>query len=821
MKSIRRILTALALLLETVSVFSQSKEKADSLVRLMNAQSAELLEIDGQKFRKVIGPARFLHNGTYLICDTALWNVDMQIINAWGNVQVLQDETILTSDKLDYLIEEDVAQFRGGVVEMYDKDKNTLRTTHLDYNTKDSTAVFRYGASMKSSDGQIIESLDGEYDSKLKIFRFENKVNMFTDTVFVKTERLDFHTDENKAYFTAPIDVWQEDNMLSSRSGWYDRETETFFFNDNVHAQTQDQEVWSDSLFLYRTSSDVEMRGSIQLKDRSRGVTAMSQYMYYADSVSTLTLEVAVGMMSESEDEGESYLGADKLVYNSKMVFELDSAVFEASQKRLKEIRTDALNPDAASDQPAPAPAASPAPRVEPETAAEKPEGLAMVDSLGLADSLKLAVDSLSLKLADSLTVQEEPLDSTKIAFVTATGNVRAWREDLQMACDSLEYTDLDSLARLYLNPVIWNESNRQYSADSIVFQLEEGHLRKADLMSNAFVAIMEGEEMFDQIKSVEIMAYFDTAMSLTRFDALGGASSIFFLEENGTLATVVKSESKLMTAVFEDSNLQNVRYFEKPSNDAYPVVQLSKTDRYLKGFKWQPERRPFGRDDILLQPLRESERDIYDAKERTSFRQTDIYFPGYMKGVYAEIEASKERKRLAQAQADSLAMFEEELAPADSLLAAADSLAAAADSVSTAADSLGTAGADKVALADSVNLAAGDSLALADSAAVAPKGPSRKELLEQRRLAKEAERELKWARLDSLDALKAQKREAKKLEKKRQRTYEKLLAAERDKKRDDKIRDRYIEMYTRRKEKQTKKEYEREQRSQIAGERP
>ena len=43
---------------------------------LIHAESAQLIEKDGQSFRKVIGPARFLHNDTYLLCDTALWNVN-------------------------------------------------------------------------------------------------------------------------------------------------------------------------------------------------------------------------------------------------------------------------------------------------------------------------------------------------------------------------------------------------------------------------------------------------------------------------------------------------------------------------------------------------------------------------------------------------------------------------------------------------------------------------------------------------------------------------------------------------------------------------
>ena len=51
------------------------KERADSLVRIMKAESLEQLEKNGRQFRKAVA-STFLHNGTYLISDTALWDTE-------------------------------------------------------------------------------------------------------------------------------------------------------------------------------------------------------------------------------------------------------------------------------------------------------------------------------------------------------------------------------------------------------------------------------------------------------------------------------------------------------------------------------------------------------------------------------------------------------------------------------------------------------------------------------------------------------------------------------------------------------------------------
>ena len=122
-----------------------SAQQTDSLVRLVYSDKGELLEIDGEPCRKLTGNTRFLHNGTYLLCDTALWHVNRKLIRFSGHVRIIQDRTSLTSDNADYLIDQDLAQFRGSLVELQDRDGNILRTRNLDYNTADSVAVFQDG----------------------------------------------------------------------------------------------------------------------------------------------------------------------------------------------------------------------------------------------------------------------------------------------------------------------------------------------------------------------------------------------------------------------------------------------------------------------------------------------------------------------------------------------------------------------------------------------------------------------------------------------------------------------------------------------------
>ena len=297
-----------ALMFASLSLSAQKKgEDTDSLVTLVSAKSASLLEKNGKSFRKVMGPARFLHNKTYLLCDSALWNVSTNIIYAEGHVQIIQDRTKLTSETLEYVVDEDLAKFRGHLVQLEDKEHNTLRTRYLDYNTKDSIAIFQEGASMRDKDGQIIESRFGSYDSKAKTFTFMDNVNMFTDSIFVKTSRLEYNSENSTAYFAYGTDAWDHDNMLSADDGWYDKSNDLFFFRQNVHVMTDDYEGWSDTLYYHRPINEVEMLGRAEIMDTTRNVYALAGRLEYRDTISRIKLTREPAVMSISDEFGFSW----------------------------------------------------------------------------------------------------------------------------------------------------------------------------------------------------------------------------------------------------------------------------------------------------------------------------------------------------------------------------------------------------------------------------------------------------------------------------------------------------------------------------------
>ena len=885
-----RPILALVPLLWTLSAPAQENAPRDSVVKELSAQSNELIDKGGVTYRKVTGPARFLHNNTYLLCDTAMWNVNAKLIEARGNVQIIQDRTVLKSDRLDYVIDQDLAQFRGSLVQLQDKDGNTLRTRFLDYNTRDSVARFFNGGAMRDKDGQVIESVTGTYDSKIKLFTFTEKVNMYTDSIFIKTTRLEYDTDKNRATFGSKTSAWKDDDMLYADNGWYDREGETFLFHRNVHVMTRDQEGWADSLYYYSVPGDVEMLGHAQILDTTRDVSVLAGRLFYQDSLKRITLTrdpVVIAKTRSGEGEEEKidtvWIGADVFVYDAIRRCDIAPYFIDLSKSRFAAMEADAVTqyrktayeqakqaaeeakrqieegidpsdskgtsgtdrnsrnggtggtgqnggfgsggfgsggfgsggfgsggfgsgrsggfgrnlPAPFEDDPNPVAYMTVEQILQlPDTLTPPlPDKLADRDSVAVpgsilppADSLLAPADSLGAAPSDSLSM--EPADTSRIGFLKATGRVRVFRKDMQVRCDLLEYNDLDSLVRLYESPVIWHETVRQYSADSIAVMMKDRKLERASLMSNAFIIVQETKDTscFDQIKGTDMMAFFDDEGGLERFDVLGGAQMLFYLEENDTLATVNKAGSKMLSAWLKEGNIEKIYYFSEPKSDAYPVVQLPRDERLLTGYDWKPGDRPSSPESISPLTPRPSERSRFDNIDRPDFKRTEEFFPGHMDRIRKDLAAADSLKAVRRRE-NELA----EMRRRDSL-----ALAESLEPVGDIKDSLDANIGER---ADT--LAVRDTLAAADTAAAPPKvvrEPSEKEkkqaLKEQERARRTAAREARWKVKDDKDAAARAAKEEKKKIRKRRKTL-KLLKAQAERERIEQERlMRYKEHY-------------------------
>lgn len=780
MRGIGRIATLLLLLLAGgfPLLAQQKKAPKDSLFRLIQADRAEQYERFGMQYRLVQGHARFLHNDTYLLCDSASWNVDAKFIEAFGNVQLIQNKTMLKSEEMQYWIDESRAQFRGQIVELIDKDGNTLRTDRLTYNTQDSVAVFEYGGALKDKDGGIIEGRKGTYDGKEGLFSFEERTELFLDSIEVKTQSMRYLSEEGKAYFGRNTYVWRGNGFLRADAGWYDRANQMIHFSDHVFMFDPSYDAWSDMLYYNQATGAVDLYQNAQVLDTVNKSVYLGDHLQYlpaTDSLSQrglLTGDPAIVYYGENENHvvDTLYARADTFYVYAVPRCDVPKEEVSAAERRLEDMLYDALTAKRTEEA-----EAREKERIEkmrqvgklpPEwverakqAEADSLAALARLDSLvtaGAVDSLVAAekslrasrtsvdslinavlhpvieesddkddtpdapqavrdsssvvrdstavipglngnpadstgvstrnpADSTAVNPGDSTAVNRPPRDTTPIRYVLAWNNVKMYRSDMQAACDSMVFSELDSIARLYGEPVLWNEVRNQLTADEMQLLMKDGTFSRGSMLTNAWIISKQDSVHFNQIKSTEMLGYFYDS-KLYRFDALGGVSAIFYMADEDVITTVNLKESRSLTAALKDGQAQRLLYMESIKSDAYPVGDVEPEKQRLKGFVWRGDERPVSRETITAREVRTSERKQYERMQRPLFRETNKYFDNYMNDL---IERRNEERRAEaarrQAEKDSLDRLAylaqvEQQAIADSLAAVArrDSLIAA-----------------------------------------------------------------------------------------------------------------------------------------------
>ena len=347
------------LLVGSTCLYGQSKAQKDSLFHLIQAERAEQYEKYGLHYRLVQGHARFLHNDTYLLCDSASWNVDSKFIDAYGNVQVIQNNTMLKSERMLYWIDESKAQFSGPLVELFDKDGNTLRTEKLTYNTKDSVAVFEMGGAMKDKEGNVIESARGTYDAKEGLFTFEERVEIFMDTLEMKTQTLRYFTEDEKAHLGRNTHAWRDEGFLRADGGWYDRKNRVVRFADHVFLFDPSYDAWADELFYDQNTGAVDLYRNAQVLDSTNKSVYLGDHLQYlpaTDSLSArglLTGEPAIIYYGENEDHvvDTLYTCADTFFVYSLPRCDIPEAEIEEADRRSRGTRGGAHQEDAGSGQ--------------------------------------------------------------------------------------------------------------------------------------------------------------------------------------------------------------------------------------------------------------------------------------------------------------------------------------------------------------------------------------------------------------------------------------------------------------------------------------
>ena len=250
-------------------------------------------------------------------------------------------------------------------------------------------------------------------------------------------------------------------------------------------------------------------------------------------------------------------------------------------------------------------------------------------------DSTHLEIDEDSIakirqeiaNQAKGLNSEDEPeqVDTTQLdsiyRLVKAFRNVKMYRSDAQMICDSLVSNSTDSIIHLYLDPVMWNNDN-QIAAKQVDVYTRNQQIERAEFLNEPIMIAQVDTAYYNQIKGKSMTALFRNN-EIYQNDVTGNVQTIFYNTEQGekpVVSEMVYLESASASFYIEDKELVGVTYRNDIPFKFYPIDQVpANQERRLPGFKWVSELRPT-RESTFNRTIRPSEREDKGSRKRPSF---------------------------------------------------------------------------------------------------------------------------------------------------------------------------------------------------------
>jgi lipopolysaccharide export system protein LptA len=215
-----------------------------------------------------------------------------------------------------------------------------------------------------------------------------------------------------------------------------------------------------------------------------------------------------------------------------------------------------------------------------------------LTDLYGTKDSL--ATDTI--RGVNIIALDEK--DSTNRYF-EAFRNVRIFSDSLQAICDSLFYSFLDSVFRLFDKPVVWSNEN-QITGDTIYLFTKNKKAERFRVWENSFIISRLDPEIFNQVRSTRMEGFFSNG-TLDSVWARGMAETIYFIQdEDSSYTGINESRSDALDLYFNQRELQKVVFRSAVSGTIWPIRQKDPKEMRLANFIWLDNRRPKTKSELF-----------------------------------------------------------------------------------------------------------------------------------------------------------------------------------------------------------------------------
>jgi lipopolysaccharide export system protein LptA len=416
------------------------------------------------------------------------------------------------------------------------------------------------------------------YNDRTNIAKLWGKVRIRDRYYRIDTDSMEFHTKKETITYRhgAVITNIHKNERLTSGTGTYSRKTETFNFGKNVEFRDDRYQINTDTM-RYKTKTDeLYFFGNTRIYDQNDSTAIYCKKGYFDSKNNKGRFEQEAKIFKPQQ-----HIYGELLEYDG-----LNEIAIANGKVRLKDFKEEVeiFCESAVSDG-----------KNKFKRATGNPVFFSFKDQ-----------DTSYIK-ADTIFIQLDSLD--RVSLILAHKNVESASKNYFTVCDSLSNSKLDSLTKLFGNPIFWSDNTQMTGAYMEVLHDSLG-IKLAKVQGKALsISEVEPELYYNQVSGRDMLAYFKEK-KLVLVHVVGNAKTIYFLEEekeNDSTKVVERQGMTRLVAgelkVYLDSGeVRRVTFLEEPDGVFYDIDKVPEKEKRSEHFNWQPYRKPSSPMIILFQ---------------------------------------------------------------------------------------------------------------------------------------------------------------------------------------------------------------------------
>jgi lipopolysaccharide export system protein LptA len=228
--------------------------------------------------QRLLGHVILRHDTGYMFCDSAWLNDKQNDVKAYGNVHIKASDTLnLYGDSLQYNGNSRVARIWGNV-KLID-NRTILTTDSLEFNRNTQVASYTNWGKIVNAENNLVSKF-GFYITNKKEFFFRHRVILMNPGYVMNSDTLMYNTETEVAYFFGPSTIVSHDktDSIYCVNGWYDTRNDISEFNHGAKIYHESQLLSGETIYYERNNGFGRVQQNGFLFDSSQNIALAGNY---------------------------------------------------------------------------------------------------------------------------------------------------------------------------------------------------------------------------------------------------------------------------------------------------------------------------------------------------------------------------------------------------------------------------------------------------------------------------------------------------------------------------------------------------------------